>query len=606
MIESRGALVPTGSQYGSYGWSGSTLAFGSTHLGDINLSHLFRRLSYAEMFRRHPAVFTVVDKRGDLVARLPLKVYRPTDGGREVVRSSPFARLLAAPCREMSRFEFVKRLSVHDDLYGEWIVAKVRDAGGQVVELIPLVPWAVEVTWDESGQRFYDVHGERSVTRLAPSEVVHHRRVDPENPWRGLSPLEPLRATLDNTAAARAAMASFWARGARPGLALVHPGQLTQSAADRLKSQFDAIAAGAHKTGSTVVLEEGMEPKPMMLTAEESQYLETRKYDDREIYAAYHMPPTAVGDLEHATYSNVTENLRSVYRDTIAPRLQGFESTIASQLAVDFAGDEYAEFLMDEVLRGAFEQRVDAYQAAINAGWMTPAEVRELENLPFVEGSDVLLANQTLAPFGESSLDPKLVEAVGALIRAGFEPAAAAAALGLPEMAHSGLRPVTLQSEAAIDAQADVVRGDLPELEVRHSLTTKARLAGMLAQAWRTQADRHAYILRRKVERALRKQPDWTPAGVGDLLDADYHRASASSILTGPLTVAYDAYGRDDADERIALEVAETVDDLTRALARAVGDGGDLLASIDGIGADLAGEADGWADDVLEELEGEQ
>lgn len=414
MIESRGALVPTGPAYGQYGWTGSRLSYGGTvHVGDINLTHLFRRLSYAEMFRRHPAVFTVVDKRGDLVARLPLKVYRPADAGRELVRGSAYARLLSNPNPAMSAFEFKKRVSVHRDLYGEAIIVKVRDAAGVPVELWPVDPFAVELEWS-AGALEYVVVGVDEAVRVAASDVVHWRRVDPENPWRGLSPLEPLRATLDNTEQARTAMASFWARGARPGVALVHPGTLSDQAAGRLKAQFDSIAAGAGKRGVTVVLEEGMRPEVLSLSAEEAQYLAGRKYDDREVFAAYQMPPTAVGDLEYATYSNVTENLRSVYRDTITPVVQSLESAFAHQLAPDFGGDEYAEFLLDEVLRGDFEQRAAAYQQAINAGWMTPAEVRALENLPFEPGSDKLVINSTMRPVSTDEDDRAVAAAFAA------------------------------------------------------------------------------------------------------------------------------------------------------------------------------------------------
>lgn len=398
MIESRGALVPTGSAYGTTQWTGSSLALGgAVHLGDINLTHLFRRLSYAEMFRRHPAIFTVVDKLGDLTARLPLKVYARGDQGRDERSDSSYAELLRRPNRIMSRYEFWKRVSVHYDLYGEAIVAKIRQ-GDTITDLWPINPVSIEIEWDERGNATYIAHNYDDETRIAPADVVHFKRTDPENPWRGLSPLEPLRATLDNTDAARAAMASFWRRGARPGTALVHPGTLSQDAANRLKSQFDSIAAGAGNTGATVVFEEGMEPKVLSLSAEEAQYIQTRKYDDREVFAAFHMPPTAVGDLEFATYSNVTENLRSVYRDTVAPRVQAFESTLAHQLSPDFPEELYAEFVMDEVLRGDFEQRATAYQQGINAGWLMPAEVRQRENLPFVEGSDVLMANSTMRP----------------------------------------------------------------------------------------------------------------------------------------------------------------------------------------------------------------
>ena len=56
---------------------------------------------------------------------------------------------------------------------------------------------------------------------------------------------------------------------------------------------------------------------------------------------------------------------------------------------------------MDEVLRGAFEDRIPAMVAAINAGIMMPSEARELENRPFVEGSDQLFINAAVVPIDQ-------------------------------------------------------------------------------------------------------------------------------------------------------------------------------------------------------------
>ncbi len=93
-------------------------------------------------------------------------------------------------------------------------------------------------------------------------------------------------------------------------------------------------------------------------------------------------------------------------------RYNGQESTLDSQLRTHFGGDEiYAEFLMDGVLRGAFEARAEAYQKSIQSGWMTPAEVREAENLPFIEGSDKLFINSASVPLdvqGEAGMVPRL------------------------------------------------------------------------------------------------------------------------------------------------------------------------------------------------------
>jgi hypothetical protein len=111
--------------------------------------------------------------------------------------------------------------------------------------------------------------------------------------------------------------------------------------------------------------------------------------------------------LDRATFSNITEQMRSMYRDTMAPRLRFIESTLemelrdgrmGEQVEPDFSEGVYAEFLMDEVLRGDFEVRVPAIAQAIQTGQLTPNEGRRIENRPPVEGGDVLLVNGALLP----------------------------------------------------------------------------------------------------------------------------------------------------------------------------------------------------------------
>jgi len=212
-----------------------------------------------------------------------------------------------------------------------------------------------------------------------------------------MSPLEPLRATLENEWAARAATSSFWERGARPGLFLKHPKNLSEPAQQRLRAQVDSMHAGAARTGSTMILEEGLEPHPATLTAEEAQYIETRKLNREEVCAAFDVPPPVVHILDRATFSNITEQMRSMYRDTMGGILPEYEAAVETDLrSVDWPDDAvYAEFLMDEVLRGAFEARQDALAKATH---MTIAEKRKMENLPFIEGTDRIFLNTATMP----------------------------------------------------------------------------------------------------------------------------------------------------------------------------------------------------------------
>lgn len=411
MIQSRGALVPY--QVNGAGLHGYT-GYGAfvTHLPDIHQTHLYRQISYAEMYRRHPAVFTVVDKLAQLTARLPLKVYRRTRQGREEVRQDRYARLLRSPNPRQDHNLFWRTISANYDIYGEAIALKIRDdATGVPTELWPLPPFCVETYATDAGAIRYRIPYQDGLD-WPDTDIVHFRTYNPDNMLRGLSPLEPLRSTLENEAAARESMASFWNNGARPGTVLRHPKNLSEGAQQRLKAQFEELYAGARNTGKTVLLEEDMDVKAVSLSAKEAQYIDSRKLNREEVWSCYHMPPTALGDLSRATYSNITENLRSVYRDTVAPRLESFEAVLEAQLRPEFGTNEYAEFLMDEVLRGAFEARAEAYQRAIHSGWMTPAEVRELENLPAIPGAEQLFVNQNMVPISQVTNPPDTTPAL--------------------------------------------------------------------------------------------------------------------------------------------------------------------------------------------------
>lgn len=351
--------------------------------------------AYGGMYSRQLWVYVVVSKLAKATARLPLPVYEHNDQDRPRADNHPMGRLLANPNPAMSGFELKRWTSSTEDIHGEAVWLKQRDRREQVANLYPLHPTGLSLNDDGRTWRFDN--GTLILRSIAPEDLVWFKSFHPDSLTRGLSPLEPLRATLENEWHARTATSSFWQRGARPGMALSHPKTLSAPAQERLKAQMDAVAAGSDKTGVTIVLEEGMEPKPMTLTAEEAQYIETRKLNREEVCAAYDVPPPVVHILDHATFSNITEQMRSMYRDTMAPRLAEYEATVDLHLRqVEWPSDSvYAEFLMDEVLRGDFEKRQEALKSASH---MTIAEKRKIENLPFIEGTDRIFLNAAEVP----------------------------------------------------------------------------------------------------------------------------------------------------------------------------------------------------------------
>jgi HK97 family phage portal protein len=321
----------------------------------------------------------------------------------------------------MSSFSFYRWLVATYEIYGEAFLYKqrrdvivdsfgVQTQSGPVVNLLPMHPSRTMVHRDEDGNTEYVFTlgvASAGILRAPADDVVAFLRYNPDSLMRGMSRLEPLRTTLLNEDASRRATQSWWKRGARPSVILTHPGELSQGASDRLKASFDARHAGADNMGGTNVLEEGMNAQIIQLNAEEMQYIESRKLNMQESCMVYDVPPPVVHILDHATFSNITEQMRSMYRDTMSPRLEDLESVIDHSLRPEFfaPGEREAEFDMTEVLRGDYETRVDKALAARQAGLVTGNEGRAIigESLSEDPEMNKIYANAALVPLGANA-----------------------------------------------------------------------------------------------------------------------------------------------------------------------------------------------------------
>ena len=401
MIVSNGSVAPDsfGDTSPSYGQQFYNVPVG------LNLSNAFA--SYGAVYRSQMWISTLVNKIAYGTARLPLKVYqRDAADNRTEVRDAPLAKLLRSPNSRHDPFFFwLWTVSTHE-VYGEAMWVKVRPrAGAAPTMLWPMHPANVNTYRDkDTGALIYRyVWGgtkEHGFLEWPSEDVVHFRTYNPDDQVRGMSRLEPLRQTILNEDAARRASAAMWSNGGRPSFVVTHPKVMTQGVQDRLSAQLAGLHKGVDNWGKIAILEEGMTPTMLPLDAEALQYIEARKINREEACGMYDVPPPVVHILDRATFSNITEQMRSMYRDTMAPRLGLFESVIDSQLRPDFdpQGNTYAEFLLDEVMRGAFEQRAVANQSAIFSGQRTPNEVRKQDNLPPLEGGDKLYINAGAIP----------------------------------------------------------------------------------------------------------------------------------------------------------------------------------------------------------------
>lgn len=407
--------------------------------------------TYEAMFRSQPMLYAVVMKQVYGIARNPLKTYQfGVDGeSRERIRGHASTRLLANPYPYGNEFDFKAKIGLDMLIHGHALAVKVRErgAGSTPVELWP-VPWRkVTMITDEHGNVLgFEVQVNGTEQIVGREEVVHFS-------LPGGSPLAALRRTLALEDAAQTYQGENMRNGISPRAAFLSDQRLPEAVIPRIREELSKLYGGVENAGSAAIIDNGLKPERIGMSPIDMAVIDQRKLSREEVCAAYDVAPALFG-LGDASWTSVSEYRRALY-DAIATKLVLIEKTLQAQLIEpELAWDGiFVEFDTNELLRPDPETRARMHMLTQQAGVTTINERRRVENLPPVEDpmADAVLAPVNMAVVGDtrdeqSSLTLReRVDAVGALIRAGFAPSDAAAVVGLPDMEYLAVRPVTVQ-----------------------------------------------------------------------------------------------------------------------------------------------------------------
>lgn len=367
----------------------------------------------ADSSMRCAAVYACVRVLAESVAQLPLILYRRLpNGGKERATDHPLYTLLHdAPNSWQTSLEF-RELQMYNLLLrgnGYSFINRIR---GVVRELLPLHPDRMTVAQRENFDLTYALSKSGGETQpLAAGDVFHLRGLS-ANGYTGITPIAMAREAIGLALATEQHGARLFANGAKMGGILKHPGKLKDAEmAKRIRESFDTAFSGdnAHRTA---LLEENMSWEKVTMTAEDSQFIETRKYQRSEIASIFRVPPHKIGDLERATFSNIEHQSLEFLTDSLLPWLRRWEQAITRDLLTPRERPEFfAEFLVDGLLRGDVKTRMDSYAVAIQNGIMSPNEARTRENLNPRAGGDEYLRPANMVPASDPPPpSPQLVE----------------------------------------------------------------------------------------------------------------------------------------------------------------------------------------------------
>jgi len=352
----------------------------------------------ADSARRIAAVWAAVKIISESVASLPCFVYkrRPDGKGKDKQLNNPLHRLLHnQPNPWQTSFEWRDMMQGHLCLRGNAYSEILYDGRGGIRALIPRHPDRMRV-YDISNEAIgeqplvYEYQPAVGPARFLFADEVLHLKGMSDDGLVGLSPIHEFRETLGLAIGTESYAARFFGNNANPGGVLTHPKTLSAPAIERLRSQWGQRHQGVESAHQFTILEEGMTWTAVGINPKDSQLIDSRKFSVTEIARIFRVPPHMIADLDRATFSNIEQQSIEFVVHSLRPWLVRWEQRLAAALLTprEQADGLLIEFNVDGLLRGDIKSRYDAYAVGRQWGWLSPNDVRGLENMnPRDDGS---------------------------------------------------------------------------------------------------------------------------------------------------------------------------------------------------------------------------
>lgn len=372
-----------------------------------------RCISFEEIYRSQPAVSATVNKIARQVSRLPLRAYEGDRFGEHepLPPEHPLQRLLQHPTDRRGQMYLKQALVLPLLIHGNSVVAKYRGDGPNQppTELLKL-DWPFLSAYANQGGPI-DFWGSRQVSSqerfISAQEVIHIGWQAPSGEL-GVSPLEQLGTTVALEDATRRYQAASFRNGVRPSGALVLPKEARTDAKERaeMRRDMERMHSGVDNSFRLALLTGGAEFKPMSFNATEAALIETRTVNRDEACMVYDLTPPLIGDFSRATYSNVEEANRALFKIHLPPTTGLIEDVLDAQLVQPEPSWDgaFVAFDFSQVLKGDPLVEAQAQGLLTEKGLITKDEGRRRLNLPARGGAaDELTVQMQNVPIDQAA-----------------------------------------------------------------------------------------------------------------------------------------------------------------------------------------------------------
>ena len=357
----------------------------------------------------YSAVWCATMRRVGTMAQLPKNLYRRTgESQREIARDRREHWLLhEQPNPEMTA-------TAYNSLMEEWRLnggnayaeiqwdRNLRTGGESAFAVWPIHPCRVKmIRSQEDLSLWYEVRNNGAEPSYIPAaSMIHLPSIITRDGHSGLGVIENAREGVGFGIATEQHGADLLGGGGVPVIAREQEVAVVkdQSQRDNFRREWKEI----HGQGNNVpaILPPGMKIKTLTLSMEDLQFLTLRQHNIEEMARWYDLPPHTLHHLLRATFSNIEHSAIEMVQYSFLPWIVPNEQEYLRKLFPNEAERRgyYFKWEVNGLLRGDSAARSAIYHSGIVDGWLSPNEVRGLEDWNPYEGGDTYLIQGAMVP----------------------------------------------------------------------------------------------------------------------------------------------------------------------------------------------------------------
>lgn len=337
------------------------------------------------------------------IGKMPLAPYERLNprGRKQLYDHKAFRLVHDEPNPEMSAMSFRETITAHALAYHGGFAEIVRDGAGNPAALWPLDPTTVSVrrTIEKPRRLYYLVSGNGLPSvPIEPEDmlVIHGLGFDA---LTGYVLTCIAKDTLGNAIAAQKFTGSYYANGTTTTGVIKVPNAMTEAAFKNLRTSFAERHTGAGNQNRPIILEQGAEWQATSNKPQDSQMIETLQQGVEEVARLFRMPPHKIGHLLRSTNNNIEQQALEYVQDTLMSWFVRWEQECNRKLLKPSErSSRFFKHNVTAMLRGDMAARSTFYREGFNIGYLSPNDIRELEDQNPIEGGDTYFVNATMVP----------------------------------------------------------------------------------------------------------------------------------------------------------------------------------------------------------------